>query len=230
MSACARFPRRFRRSSLLVGATAALTLVAAPAIAHEDPNADAPVETTYTVQEGEFLAEIAQEHDLDGWAPIYALNHDAIDHPDVLRIGQELDIPAEPDAVDVDAIDIPGQGAPAGSADRSQASSDGQATSQGTQESTSASPEPQPSQSASGSVWDRLAQCESNGNWSTNTGNGFYGGLQFHPQTWAAHGGNQYAPNAHLASRGQEIAIAERVLASQGWSAWPACSSKMGLR
>lgn len=225
MPACARFPRLARRSSLLLGATAALTLVAIPATAHEDPNADAPVETTYTVEEGDFLAEIAQEHDLDRWTPIYALNHKTIDHPDLLMVGQELDIPAEPAEVDVDAIDIPGQGEPADSAEP-----EAQATTQNAQEPTSSSPEPQPSQSASGGTWDRLAQCESGGNWSTNTGNGFYGGLQFHPQTWAAYGGHQYAPNAHRASRGQEIAIAERVLASQGWDAWPACASKLGLR
>ncbi|QBI21950.1 hypothetical protein ER308_06860 [Egibacter rhizosphaerae] len=84
--------------------------------------------------------------------------------------------------------------------------------------------------SASTGVWDRLAECESNGNWSINTGNGFYGGLQFHPQTWAAYGGHEFAPNAHQATREQEIAIAERVLEGQGWGAWPACSSQLGLR
>lgn len=223
MPACVRFPRPLRRSSLLVGATLAFTVVAAPAFAHEDPNADVPVESTYTVQGGDFLAEIAQEHDLASWTPIYALNHQEIDDPDLLMIGQELDIPAEPEAVDVSVVEPSADAAQPGSAEQGQAEPQAQTT-------TSASPEPQPSQAASNGVWDRLAQCESNGNWSTNTGNGFYGGLQFHPQTWASYGGHQYASNAHLASRGQEIAIAERVLASQGWGAWPACSSKLGLR
>ncbi|MDO5512632.1 resuscitation-promoting factor [Corynebacterium sp.] len=83
---------------------------------------------------------------------------------------------------------------------------------------------------AGGSVWDTLAQCESNGNWSINTGNGYHGGLQFSASTWAAYGGTQYAPTANLATREQQIAIAEKTQASQGWGAWPACTAKMGLR
>ncbi|MGB5952869.1 MAG: transglycosylase family protein, partial [Ornithinimicrobium sp.] len=79
------------------------------------------------------------------------------------------------------------------------------------------------------SVWDRVAACESGGNWSINTGNGFYGGLQFTPSTWAAFGGRQYASNAHLASRSQQIAIAQRTLAGQGPGAWPTCSVRAGL-
>ena len=83
---------------------------------------------------------------------------------------------------------------------------------------------------ASGSVWDSLAQCESGGNWAINTDNGFYGGLQFTPSTWAGHGGTAYAPSANLATREQQIAIAERVQASQGWGAWPACTARLGIR
>lgn len=83
---------------------------------------------------------------------------------------------------------------------------------------------------ANGSVWDQLAQCEAGGDWSINTGNGFSGGLQFTPSTWAAYGGTEYAPAAHMATREQQIAVAERVQAGQGWGAWPACTSKMGLR
>jgi len=80
---------------------------------------------------------------------------------------------------------------------------------------------------APGSDWDRLAQCESTGNWNINTGNGFSGGLQFTPGTWRAFGGSGLA---HHASREEQIAVAERVLAKQGWNAWPACSRKLGLR
>ena len=79
------------------------------------------------------------------------------------------------------------------------------------------------------SDWDRLAQCEASGNWHINTGNGYHGGLQFSPSTWRAYGGEQYAPYAYLASREQQIAVAERVLAGQGWGAWPSCSSRLGL-
>jgi resuscitation-promoting factor RpfA len=83
---------------------------------------------------------------------------------------------------------------------------------------------------ATGSTWDRLAQCESGGNWSINTGNGFSGGLQFTPSTWRAYGGTAYASSAYKAGRSAQIAVAQRVLASQGWGAWPACSAKLGLR
>jgi hypothetical protein len=76
------------------------------------------------------------------------------------------------------------------------------------------------------STWDALAQCESGGNWSTNTGNGFSGGLQFTSSTWQAYGGTGSPADA---SREQQIAVAERVQASQGWGAWPSCSSQLGL-
>ena len=76
-------------------------------------------------------------------------------------------------------------------------------------------------------TWDKLAMCESTGNWSINSGNGFSGGLQFTPQTWKAYGGKG---QAHQASRAEQIAVAERVLAKQGWNAWPACSKKLDLR
>ncbi|MGO1388678.1 resuscitation-promoting factor [Brachybacterium alimentarium] len=81
-----------------------------------------------------------------------------------------------------------------------------------------------------GSVWDRLAQCESGGNWSINTGNGYYGGIQFNNQTWAAYGGTSYAARADLATREQQIAVAKKVQANQGWGAWPSCTSQLGIR
>lgn len=84
-----------------------------------------------------------------------------------------------------------------------------------------------------GSVWDRLAYCESRGNWATNTGNGFGGGLQFMHQssysTWLSFGGAEFSQNPWDASREQQIVIAERVLKSSGWNAWPGCSRKLGL-
>ncbi|WP_417286942.1 transglycosylase family protein [Corynebacterium variabile] len=83
---------------------------------------------------------------------------------------------------------------------------------------------------ADGSVWDQLAQCEATGDWSINTGNGFSGGLQFTPSTWAAFGGTEYAPEAYMASREEQIAVAEKVQAAQGWGAWPACTASMGMR
>ncbi|WP_413799693.1 transglycosylase family protein [Streptomyces iranensis] len=76
---------------------------------------------------------------------------------------------------------------------------------------------------ATTSQWDQVAQCESGGNWSINTGNGYFGGLQFSSSTWAAYGGTAYAPTADKAGKAQQIQIAEKVLGSQGKGAWPVC-------
>lgn len=78
-------------------------------------------------------------------------------------------------------------------------------------------------------VWDRVAACESGGNWSINTGNGYYGGLQFSAGTWSAYGGLDYAPRADLAVKYQQIDIAKRVLVLQGPGAWPTCGARAGL-
>lgn len=80
---------------------------------------------------------------------------------------------------------------------------------------------------ADGSVWDRLAMCEATGNWAINTGNGFFGGLQFTLSSWRAVGGTGYP---HEASREEQIARGIKLQALQGWGAWPACSAKLGLR
>ncbi|MFI6647873.1 transglycosylase family protein [Streptomyces sp. NPDC050529] len=82
---------------------------------------------------------------------------------------------------------------------------------------------------ASGDVWDKVAACESTSNWHINSGNGYFGGLQFTRSTWAAYGGTVYAPRADLATRDQQIAVAEKVLEGQGPGAWPVCSGKAGL-
>lgn len=81
---------------------------------------------------------------------------------------------------------------------------------------------------ADNGVWDRIAQCESGGNWHINTGNGYYGGLQFSASTWRAYGGTAYAPTADQASRSAQIAVAAEVQQAQGWGAWPVCSARAG--
>jgi nucleoid-associated protein YgaU len=83
-----------------------------------------------------------------------------------------------------------------------------------------------PAEAAATRTWDRLAQCESSGNWHIDTGNGYYGGLQFSMGTWRAHGGSG---NPARATKSRQISVAERVLSSQGWGAWPACSSRLRL-
>jgi hypothetical protein len=85
-----------------------------------------------------------------------------------------------------------------------------------------------PAGAATDTTWDSVADCESGGDWAINTGNGYYGGLQFSDPTWDGHGGEAYAHRADLATREQQIAIAERTLADQGWSAWPTCSKRVG--
>ncbi|MDJ0385765.1 transglycosylase family protein [Streptomyces sp. G-G2] len=77
--------------------------------------------------------------------------------------------------------------------------------------------------------WDCVADCESSGRWNVNSGNGFYGGLQFWQPTWEEHGGLGYAPRADLARRDQQIRVAEDLLGTQGWEAWPVCSKRYGL-
>lgn len=86
-----------------------------------------------------------------------------------------------------------------------------------------------PAQAASLSTWDKVAACESGGNWKINTGNGYYGGLQFSASTWAAYGGRHFASRADLASKAAQITVAEKVLAGQGPGAWPVCGPRAGL-
>jgi len=90
-------------------------------------------------------------------------------------------------------------------------------------------PPPASTSSSSGSIWDAIAACESGGNWAINTGNGYYGGLQFSSSTWLGYGGGAYASTANLATREQQISIADRVQAAQGWGAWPVCSVRAGV-
>ncbi|MGR3873566.1 transglycosylase family protein [Streptomyces graminifolii] len=81
---------------------------------------------------------------------------------------------------------------------------------------------------ADSGVWDRIAQCESGGNWHINTGNGYYGGLQFSAGTWRAYGGSAYAATADQASKSAQITVAGKVQRAQGWGAWPVCSVRAG--
>jgi LysM repeat protein len=86
-----------------------------------------------------------------------------------------------------------------------------------------------PPASAAKTVWDKVASCESGGRWNINTHNGYYGGLQFSSRTWKGFGGKKYASNAHKATKGEQIAIARRVLAGQGPKAWSSCGRKAKL-
>ena len=85
-----------------------------------------------------------------------------------------------------------------------------------------------PAHAATEEQWDNVANCESGGNWHINSGNGYYGGLQFTQGTWMNYGGGAYASRADLATRGEQITIANKVQAAQGWGAWPVCSRYAG--
>lgn len=81
-----------------------------------------------------------------------------------------------------------------------------------------------------GSIWDAIAGCEAGGNWAINTGNGYYGGVQFDQGTWERNGGLRFAPRADLATREEQITVAEVTRERQGWGAWPVCSGRAGAR
>jgi LysM repeat protein len=179
---------------------------------------DKPERNKVTVKRGDSLSKIAKKAKLSSWRPIYDLNR-KIQHPNLVYPGQKLVIPAKGEKIKHRPLP-----APAISRVVSQERTAAPAT---TSASTSRRSATTRSASAGGGVWDRLAQCESGGNWGINTGNGYAGGLQFAPGTWRANGGSG---SAHNASRAEQIRVAERVKASQGWGAWPACSSKLGLR
>jgi hypothetical protein len=87
-----------------------------------------------------------------------------------------------------------------------------------------------PAQAATVRTWDRIARCESGGNWHINTHNGYYGGLQISGGTWRAYKGNRYASLPHRATKREQIRIAEKIKRGQGWRAWPSCSRRVGLR
>ena len=171
-----------------------------------------------TVAQGDTLSKIAKKAKLSSWRPVWDLNK-KIKHPNLIYPGQKLLLPAKGEKVKHRPL-------PAMAVTRvvSSERSAAPVTSSSSRRSTATRSAAAP---AGGSVWDRLAQCESGGNWSINIGNGYSGGLQFAPGTWAAHGGTG---SAHNASRAEQIRVAERVRASQGWGAWPACSSRLGLR
>jgi murein DD-endopeptidase MepM/ murein hydrolase activator NlpD len=158
------------------------------------------------VQLGDNLSTIAQAH-----GTTYQRLFDAnvfIQDPNVIRAGDTIRIPADDEQ-------IPSRSLPADAP---------VATPAAAPVTTTSAPVPT---TASGDVWDKLARCESGGNWHINTGNGYSGGLQFSQGTWTANGGSGSPADA---SREQQIAVAENIKTHNGYSAWPACSAKLGLR
>ncbi len=168
---------------------------------------------SYTVRPGDSLSAIAAHAYGSGadWPAVWWANRHQVANPDVIAAGLRLRLPAS------------GQ-VPSWMARAALAAIPGPAASASALPVDSPAPV-QAAASSGGANWAAIAACESGGNWSTNTGNGFYGGLQFTQQTWVAYGGGQYASSANLATQAQQIAVAQRVLAAQGIGAWPVCGA-----
>jgi LysM repeat protein len=169
-----------------------------------------------TVQPGDYLSKIALENG-STYLRMYAANQ-KIENPDLIYTGDSLRIPS----ADEQLADRPlPQPKPVATPTPTPIPIQAPAVSAVPKQQQTYRPAPAPAANyATGStVWDRIAACESGGNWAINTGNGYYGGLQFTQQTWAGAGGLQYAPRADLATRDQQIAIASKLSLSN----WPVC-------
>ncbi|HVM20748.1 MAG TPA: transglycosylase family protein [Egibacteraceae bacterium] len=197
-------PRRTRAAATVTAVTLGLTgALPGAALAAE----------TYRVKSGDTLQSIAEDHGYKGinaWRRLFDANR-KIDNPDLIVPGQRLTVPDKGEKVKRRALPAAEAVAPR---------REGAAASRSSETTTTTT-------APSGGVWYSLAQCESGGNWSINTGNGYYGGLQFSLSSWRAVGGSGY-PHEHSAST--QIAMGQRLQAQQGWGAWPACAAKLGLR
>ena len=190
---------------------------------------------SYTVHQGDTLSAIAAHNygNSADWPAVWWVNRHQVSNPNMLLVGQRLVLPASGHVTA--AMASAAQAAipappPADPAPTTQVSYSQQDPSTAAPVYTSApAPAPAPAaapvSSSSGVNWNAIAACESGGNWSISTGNGFYGGLQFTQQTWLGYGGGQYASSANLATPSQQIAVANRVLAGQGIGAWPVCGA-----
>lgn len=202
-------------SSHVVTAAASKPVVSASTAAPVAPAPEAPV--IVTVQPGDYLEKLAQDNNSTSLRMFYA--NPVITTPDLVFPDQQLRVPAADETLA--ARDVP--------VNQQIATSTVTEATQGTvpQQTVARAAVATPTAVVSdGSVWDRLAACESGGNWAINTGNGFYGGLQFTLSSWQAAGGSGY-PNA--ASREEQIARGQVLQSRQGWGAWPACTAKLGI-
>jgi LysM repeat protein len=184
---------------------------------------------SYTVRQGDTLSTIAAHAygKAADWPAVWWANRRQVHNPNMIAKGQRLQLPASgrvTAAMTHAALAaIPAPPPPPPAPAPAQAPAAPVSTSQGGQYASA--PVSTAPASSGGVNWSAIASCESGGNWSINTGNGFYGGLQFTEGTWLANGGGQYAPSANLASPSQQIAVAQNVLASQGIGAWPVCGA-----
>ena len=213
---------RFNVKITALAVAGAIALFAGPAASAKEDS------KTVTVNPGDTLTAIADANGTT-YVRIFDAN-EQIANPDVIDAGLQVRIPKADEELPDRFGAMQAQVAAAVAAQQAAYVAPAQNYSYAQQAATytqpaSAAPAQAP---ADGSVWDTIAQCESGGNWSINTGNGYSGGLQFSPGTWAKYGDG--SASAAQASRDAQIAAAEKVQAAQGWGAWPACSAKAGLR
>jgi LysM repeat protein len=202
-------------AAAVVGSALALSIFSGHAVHAAEQNNGSKGSKTAVVKGGDTLDGIARANSTTYLRLYYA--NKKIEHPDVIYAGDKVRVPAKEEKLK--KREIPGSQPVAQHYEYAPAAVNSAPR-------ASAEPQPVAPVSADG-VWDRLAQCESGGNWQINTGNGYYGGLQFSLSSWQGVGGQGYP---HQASKSEQIARAEQLLAVQGWGAWPACSSALGLR
>jgi hypothetical protein len=192
-----------------------VTISLDPAAAHQGSG------SSYTVRPGDTLYAIAARAygSAADWPAVWWANRRPVPDPGMITAGERLQLPSRPQVppwLARAALAATAAPPPAPTAHVSAGLTASAVPAQ------ASSPVPAP---AGGVNWSAIAACESGGNWSTSTGNGFYGGLQFTEQTWLANGGGRYASSANLATPAQQIAVAQQVLASQGIGAWPVCGA-----
>lgn len=172
------------------------------------------------VEKGDYLSKIAREEGTTYHRIFYA--NENIKHPDLIYPDEELRIPSKDEKLAKRPLPNDAVVPKETKSDKRQNRNNYTPKKQ-----SSYQPEPAPASAVSGGVWDRLAACESGGNWSINTGNGYYGGVQFSLATWRSVGGSGYP---HQASKAEQIKRAQILQARSGWGQWPACTAKLGLR
>lgn len=215
--------RKVALSAAVFVSVFSLVLSSTPAHAASDP---AKTNTNITVvQPGDSLSSIAESKNTNYLRLFYA--NQSVSNPDLIYPGQELRIPDPSEVLNERALPA-GVEAPTAQANAPSPGASAPAPAAVPHPARAYSAQTAPAATvAESSVWDRLAACESGGNWAINTGNGFYGGVQFTLSSWRGVGGSGY-PN--LASKSEQIARAQALQARQGWGAWPACAAKLGLR
>lgn len=178
--------------------------------------APAPAPKIVGVQPGDYLEKIATENQTTSLRLFYA--NTAISNPDLIFPNQQLRVPTAEEALAPREVPV-NQSIPV-------------PTPAATTQAAAPAPSPRPAAAANyapsdGSVWDRLAACEAGGNWAINTGNGYYGGLQFSLSSWRSVGGSGLPSSA---SREEQIMRGKMLQARSGWGAWPSCTARLGIR